>query len=151
VKEKREKETAEAKARYAELAKGYRDERARRKAEAWAKRQPKPKLTPEQRRQKELEDQLLELSIRTPLTNRRPVIYLFPGISQDGDQVCILFGHIAEKRSVVGFGPTVAEAADAFDKDFYSKYQMTTAQTDGVPIEDATVPVVMKIDTEVPT
>jgi hypothetical protein len=147
--EKREKDAADAKARYAEIAKGYRDERARRKAIAWEKRQPKPKLTPEQRRQKELEEQWIDLSIRTPLTHVRPCINLFPSVSQDGDQVCLLFGEIQCKRSIVGFGSTLEEAADAFDKDFYSKHTLTCQIGDEVVIEDASH-VTMQIDAEVP-
>jgi hypothetical protein len=145
--EKREKDAADAKARYAEIAKGYRDERARRKAIAWEKRQPKPKLTPEQRRQNELEEQWLVMSIRGRLA--RPCIGLFPAVSQDGDQVCLLFGEIQCKRSIVGFGSTLEEAADAFDKDFYSKHTLTCQIGDEVVIEDASQ-VTMQIDAEVP-
>lgn len=68
----------------------------------------------------ELEDQWLDLSIAT--TDARPCINLFPAISQEGDKVRLLFGEIQSKHSIVGLGTTLVEAADAFDKDFYSKH-----------------------------
>ena len=115
-----------AKERYEAIAAPLREERARRKAEAWAKRQPKPSANAALHRHAQLVREWRALA-SSPLTDARPCIVTFPDVSQDGDQVCLSWGHLADVDSVAGFGPTLLEAAKAFDEDFYSKFTLTVS------------------------